>query len=109
MSNILKLPALDPATISPVTGSRYEDYSYQITFSSRDGRISASAWLNTLGIKSLVWSIPRKGLAEGMKATTPFAFSRGGTTTLATRDGVNLFEGGFGYRFGFSWRRLAAR
>ena len=87
----------------PVTGSRYEDYSYQITFKSRDGRISASAWLNTLGIKSLVWSIPRKGLAEGMTATTPFAFSRGGTTTLATRDGVNLFEGGVGYRFGFSW------
>jgi len=87
----------------PVTGSRYEDFSTQITFRSRDGMISASAWLNTLGIKSLLWSIPNNGLAAGTTATTPFAFSRNGTTTMATRDGVNLFEGGFGYRFGLPW------
>lgn len=84
----------------PITGSRYEDYSYQVTFKSRDGLLTVSAWLNTLGIKSLFWSVPQRGLGAGLGATTPYAYRRNGTTTVETRDGVNLLEGGLGYRFG---------
>ncbi|KAA0180850.1 LWXIA domain-containing protein [Cupriavidus gilardii] len=66
---------------------------WQITFRSRDGLNSMTLWLNIGGIKSL-W-------VGG--STTPFAFSRDGKTTVGTRDGVNILEGGVAYRFGLPW------
>ncbi|MBO4123083.1 LWXIA domain-containing protein [Cupriavidus gilardii] len=66
---------------------------WQITFRSRDGLNSMTLWLNVGGIKSL-W-------VGG--STTPFAFSRDGKTTIGTRDGVNILEGGVAYRFGLPW------
>ncbi|MCT9117828.1 LWXIA domain-containing protein [Cupriavidus gilardii] len=66
---------------------------WQITFRSRDGLNSMTLWLNIGGIKSL-W-------VGG--STTPFAFSRDGKTTVGTRDGVNIVEGGVAYRFGLPW------
>lgn len=65
---------------------------WQITIKTKDGLNTVSFYANLGGLKTL-W------LGGG----TPFAFSRDGTTTFATRDGVSLFEAGAGWRFGTTW------
>jgi hypothetical protein len=65
---------------------------WQITIKTKDGLNTVSFYANLGGLKTL-W------LGGG----TPFAFSRNGTTTFATRDGVSLFEAGAGWRFGTTW------
>jgi Domain of unknown function (DUF4781) len=65
---------------------------WQLTIKTKDGLNTLSVWFNIAGIKSL-W----------LGGATPFAFSRDGGTTIGTRDGVSLFEGGVGWRFGLPW------
>ena len=88
MSNILKLPALDPATISPVTGSRYPEPFKSRVSGRRKQRLGDALGLKNYGVN--LATIPPgavSALCHWHSHEDEFIYMVSGELILVTHDG----------------------